>query len=50
MKIENCTISDFDQITKDISDFWGSDSTLHLHHPYLVYEFGNTALVIKDLE
>ena len=48
MKIENCTINDFDQITKDISDFWGSDRTLYLHHPYLVYEFGNTAFVIKD--
>jgi len=48
MKIENCTINDFDQITKDISDFWGSDRTLHLHHPYLVYEFGNTAFVIKE--
>lgn len=48
MKIERCTINDFDQITKNISDFWGSDRTLHLHHPYLVYEFGNTAFVIKD--
>lgn len=48
MKIENCTINDFDQISKDISDFWGSDRTLYLHHPYLVYEFGNTAFVIKD--
>lgn len=48
MKIENCTMSDFDQITKDISDFWGSYRTLYLHHPYLVYEFGNTAFIIKD--
>ena len=48
MKIENCTISDFNEIVRDISDFWGSDRTLHLHQPYLVYEFGNTAFVIKS--
>jgi GNAT superfamily N-acetyltransferase len=48
MIIENCTIDDFNQITKNIIDFWGSDRNLYLHHPYLVYEFGNTAFVIKD--
>ena len=48
MIIENCTMNDFDQITKDITDFWGSDRTLNLHHPYLVHEFGNTAFVIRD--
>jgi ribosomal protein S18 acetylase RimI-like enzyme len=48
MKIENCTLDDFNEITRDISDFWGSDRTLHLHQPFLVYEFGNTAFVIKD--
>jgi hypothetical protein len=31
MKIENCTIDDFNEIIRDISDFWGSDRTLHLH-------------------
>ncbi|OQP42740.1 hypothetical protein A4H97_11280 [Niastella yeongjuensis] len=48
MTIEHCTIDDFNQIIKDIIDFWGSDRLLHLHHPYLVYEFGNTAFVIRD--
>ncbi|MBO9203041.1 MULTISPECIES: GNAT family N-acetyltransferase [Niastella] len=48
MTIEHCTIEDFNQIIKDIIDFWGSDRLLHLHHPYLVYEFGNTAFVIRD--
>jgi len=43
-----CTMSDYSQITKDICDFWGSDRTLSLHHPYLVHEFGNTAFVLKD--
>jgi GNAT superfamily N-acetyltransferase len=48
MKIEKCTIQDFNEIIKDIADFWGSDRTLHLHHPFLIYEFGNTAFVIKE--
>ena len=48
MIIENCTIDDFNQIIKNIIDFWGSDRMLHLHHPFLVYEFGNTAFVIRD--
>lgn len=39
---------EYDEIVKDIVDFWGSDRTLHLHHPYLIYEFGNTAFVIKE--
>jgi ribosomal protein S18 acetylase RimI-like enzyme len=48
MKIENCTIDDFNEIISDISEFWGSDRTLHLHQPYLIHEFGNTAVVIRD--
>ncbi len=48
MKIEKCTMLDFNEITKDIVDFWGSDRTLHLHQPFLIYEFGNTAFVIKE--
>lgn len=39
---------EFDEIVKDIVDFWGSDRTLHLHHPFLIYEFGDTAFVIKE--
>ncbi|MGC1389618.1 MAG: GNAT family N-acetyltransferase [Bacteroidales bacterium] len=48
MKIEKCTKDDFNEIIRDISDFWGSDRTLHLHQPFLIYEFGNTAFVIRD--
>jgi GNAT superfamily N-acetyltransferase len=48
MKIERCTMQDFSEITKNIVDFWGSDRTLHLHQPFLIYEFGNTAFVIKE--
>src|SRR5271157_5852454 len=48
MNIEKCTIIDFNEIIRDISDFWGSDRTLHLHQPFLIYEFGNTAFVIRE--
>jgi GNAT superfamily N-acetyltransferase len=48
MKIDKCNKADFNEILKDISDFWGSDRTLHLHQPFLIYEFGNTAFVIKE--
>lgn len=47
-KIELCSICDYSQIINDICDFWGSDRTLSIHHPYLIHEFGNTAFVIKD--
>jgi len=50
MKIEKCTRDDFNEITRDICDFWGSDRTLHLHQPYLIHEFGNTAFVIRENE
>jgi GNAT superfamily N-acetyltransferase len=41
-------MNDYNQITKDVVDFWGSERTLELHHPYLIHEFGNTAFVIKE--
>lgn len=47
-QIVNCLKSDFDQITLNIVDFWGSDRTLHLHHPMFLYEFGNSAFVIRE--
>ncbi|OGO31919.1 MAG: hypothetical protein A2Z29_05880 [Chloroflexi bacterium RBG_16_56_11] len=50
MEITLCTKADFDQILIDIVDFWGSDRTLRLHHPILLYEFGNSAFVIKEGE
>jgi GNAT superfamily N-acetyltransferase len=48
MKIDYCTMDDFEQITSEIAQFWGSDRTLHLHQSYLVHEFGNTAFVIHE--
>jgi len=50
MEITLCTKADFDQIITDIVDFWGDDRTLRLHHPIYLYEFGNSAYVIKEGE
>ena len=48
MEVSNCTMDDFNQIRNEINEFWGSDRTLHLHHPMLVNEFGNSAFVIRE--
>jgi ribosomal protein S18 acetylase RimI-like enzyme len=48
MEITLCTKADYDQIVVQVADFWGSDRTLGLHHPMFVYEFGDSAYVIKD--
>src|SRR5690349_9906873 len=50
MLITLCTKADFDQILTDNTVFWGSDRVRHLHHPSLLYEFGDTAFVIKEEE
>lgn len=49
-QILNCDHSDFLQILKNIENFWGSDRTLSVHHPMFVFEFGNSAFVIKEDE
>lgn len=48
MDIEKCTIADYHQIIANINDYWGSDRTLAVHHAMFVYEFGNTAYVIRE--
>jgi ribosomal protein S18 acetylase RimI-like enzyme len=48
MDLRHCTKADFDQIITNITEFWGSDRTLAIHHPMFIYEFGNTAYVICD--
>jgi GNAT superfamily N-acetyltransferase len=50
VKITLCTKADFEQILKDIVDFWDSDRTLYLHHIMLIKEFGNSAFVCKEDE
>ena len=46
--ILNCTHTDYLEILTDIEDFWGSNRTLHFHHPMFVNEFANTSFVIKQ--
>jgi GNAT superfamily N-acetyltransferase len=46
-EIVKLTKKDFDQILSDIKEFWGSERTLPFHHPIFLYEFGDTAYVIK---
>ena len=48
MEIDRCTKEDFDRILTEIALFWGSDRTLALHHPLFLYEWGETAFVIRD--
>ena len=48
MEITNCTKQDFDRILTDFGRFWDSDRTIALHHPILLYEFGNSAFVIRQ--
>lgn len=48
MEITRCMMEDFHQIVSHLGEFWGSEGSLHLHHPLFVHEFGDTAYVIKD--
>jgi GNAT superfamily N-acetyltransferase len=46
-EIAHCTTADFAEVLEHVAEFWGSDRTLALHHPMLIYEFGDTAYVIR---
>ncbi len=48
MELSLCSKADFDQILRDIDDFWGDERTIPLHHPMLINEFGNSAFVFKE--
>ena len=53
MEISLCTKTDFDQIIRDIADFWNSnhiDGLRREHNPVYLYEFGNTAFAVKEGE
>jgi GNAT superfamily N-acetyltransferase len=47
-EISNCTAHDYDQILAALSEFWDGRDTRHLHHPFLIHEFGDTAFVIHE--
>jgi GNAT superfamily N-acetyltransferase len=46
--VVNATRADFDQITTQLSDFWGDHAPAHLHHVMLINQFGNSAFVIRE--
>jgi len=48
MEIVNCTKADFDRILTEFGRFWDSERTRALHHPILIFEFGNSAFIIKE--
>jgi GNAT superfamily N-acetyltransferase len=48
MEIERCSREDFAQILTETREFWGNERTLPFHHPMFIYEFGDTAFVIRD--
>ena len=47
-EISMCTQQDYNQILDELHEFWGARDTRHLHHPFLIHEFGNSAFVIRD--
>ncbi len=47
-EISLCTQEDYNQILEELPEFWDGRDTRHLHHPFLIHEFGNSAFVIRD--
>jgi GNAT superfamily N-acetyltransferase len=48
MEVTICTREDFNQVLAELDQFWEHDRTVALHHPTIIYEFGNSAFVIKE--
>jgi ribosomal protein S18 acetylase RimI-like enzyme len=48
IEISICTQQDYNQILEELHEFWDGRDTRHLHHPFLIHEFGNTAFLIRD--
>jgi len=48
MEVTICTKEDFNQVLAEFDQFWEHDRTVALHHPTIIYEFGNSAFVIKE--
>lgn len=48
MELSVCTKEDFDQVLAELDQFWEHDRTVALHHPTTIFEFGDSAFVIKE--
>jgi ribosomal protein S18 acetylase RimI-like enzyme len=47
-EISLCTSEDYFQILDELPEFWDGRDTRALHHPFVIHEFGNSAVVIRD--
>jgi ribosomal protein S18 acetylase RimI-like enzyme len=47
MALERASILDLCEVVERQREFWGERDMAHLHHPMLVHDFGETALVIR---
>ena len=47
-EISTCTPQDYNQILDELHEFWNARDARHLHHPFLIHEFGNSAFVIRS--
>lgn len=45
--IEQAGLADYATITADLGRYWGSAAAAPMHHPLLIREFGDLALVIR---
>jgi len=54
VEVLKCTKQDYDQILENLNLFWDKDDSEKLkklkilHHPMMIYEFGDNAFVIKE--
>jgi ribosomal protein S18 acetylase RimI-like enzyme len=48
LKVDRATDLDFQEIVRDIVDFWGSDRTLGMHNAMYVHELADSSYVIKE--
>jgi hypothetical protein len=48
LKVDRATDADFQEIVRDIVDFWGSDRTLRMHNAMYVHELADSSYVIKE--
>jgi RimJ/RimL family protein N-acetyltransferase len=48
VEISICTPQDYNRILEELPEFWDGRDTRHLHHPFLIHEFGNSAFVIRE--
>ena len=48
MEVTTCSKEDFNQVLAELDQFWEHDRTAALHHPTIIYEFGDSAFVIKQ--